>query len=102
MSAIVCGCPRTELCHDCVRRHLDWSRGVALSRGYAWASSVAERRPDLLVLPWPALEGRAAELAASKVVDLTEDQRVFARLLEVLDAEARRRWAQLRAEHGCG
>ncbi len=98
VTAIVCTCPRDQLCHDCFARHLDWSIGVASARGYGWANSVAERRPDLLDRPWPELAGRAAEIAAVKVADLTEDRRVFDRLLARLDAEARRRWEQIRAE----
>ena len=93
---ITCNCPRAQLCADCLARELDWSTGVAASRGYAWAESVARRRPDLLAKEWPAPEGRAAELAAAKVVNLTEDRRVFEQLLELLDREARRRWEQLR------
>jgi serine/threonine protein phosphatase PrpC len=41
-------------------------------------------------------QGRAAELSAAKVADLTDDRRVFERLLEALDGAARRR-EQLRA-----
>jgi hypothetical protein len=36
--------------------------GVVAARGYAWATSVAQRRPELLDRSWPALEGRAAEI----------------------------------------
>ena len=54
------------------------------SRGDGWASSIARRKPGLLARPWPALEGRSAELAAAKVIDLTDDRRLFAQLLETL------------------
>jgi hypothetical protein len=60
---------------------------------HAEGDSIAERRPDLQAQPWPALEGRAAEIAATKVVDLREDSWLFAQL----DTEARRRWEELRA-----
>jgi len=93
----ICGCPRDNLCDDCLARSVEWLGGTAASRGYGWASSVARRRPALLAQPWPALEGRAAELAAAKVIDLTDDRRLFARLLERLNAAAVRRWDQLRA-----
>lgn len=92
----ICGCPRDQLCFNCFEQNLTWLGGVAASRGYSWADSVAERRPDLLTHPWPALEGRCAELAAVKVVDLAEDRRLFEQLLGKLDAAARRRWERLR------
>jgi hypothetical protein len=98
MSHVVCTCPRDNLCHDCLGRSVTWLSGVAAARGHHWASSVAERRPDLLARPWPALDGRAAEIAASKVVDLGGDPRLFAQLLARLDQEARRRWEHLRSE----
>lgn len=75
---------------------LDVARGVAASRGHRWAESVAQRRPDLLALPWPAMEGHVAELAARKVIDLSQDKRLFGMLLRELDDTARRRWDQLR------
>jgi hypothetical protein len=94
----ICDCPRDRLCDSCLARSMEWLGGIAASRGYGWAGSVAQRRPALLARPWPALEGRAAELAAAKVIDLTDDRRLFARLLDRLDAAARRRWEQLRAD----
>jgi hypothetical protein len=94
----ICDCPRDRLCENCLARSMEWLGGVVASRGYGWASSVAQRRPGLLARPWPPLEGRAAELAAAKVIDLTDDRRLFARLLERLYAAARRRWDQLRAD----
>lgn len=93
----ICGCPRDNLCDNCLARSIEWLGGVAASRGDGWAASIARRRPGLLARPWPALEGRAAELAAAKVIDLTDDRRLFARLLETLNAAATRRWNQLRA-----
>lgn len=96
----ICGCPRDNLCDGCLARSVEWLGGVAASRGDGWASSIARRKPGLLTRPWPALEGRAAELAAAKVIDLTDDRRLFARLLETLNAAARRRWDQLRAGAG--
>lgn len=93
----VCTCPRTNLCDDCLTRALMWFPGVAAARGHRWASSVAERRPGLLDRSWPPLEGRAAVLAASKVVELSRDQRVLVHLLAELDAAARKRWEELRA-----
>lgn len=93
----ICGCPRDSLCDNCLARSIEWLGGVAASRGDGWAMSIARRRPGLLARPWPALEGRAAEIAAGKVIDLTADRRLFARLLDTLNAAARRRWEQLRA-----
>ena len=96
----ICGCPRDNLCDGCLARSIEWLGGVAASRGDGWASSVARLAPGLLARPWPPLEGRAAELAAAKVIDLTDDRRLFARLLETLNAAATRRWDQLRAGAG--
>lgn len=89
-----------QLCGGCVTRALSWFSGVAAARGHYWASSVAARRPELLDRPWPPLEGRAALLAASKVVELGKDPRVLAQLLAELDAAARKRWEELRAGRG--
>lgn len=94
--SVVCTCPRDQLCDGCLRQSLMWLGGVAASRGHRWAESAAQRRPDLLALPWPVLEGRAAELAAHKVIDLSQDKRLFGELLRELDETARRRWDQLR------
>jgi hypothetical protein len=42
------------------------------------------------------MEGHVAELAARKVIDLSQDKRLFGMLLRELDDTARRRWDQLR------
>ena len=99
---VVCGCPRNKLCDACVTRQLSWFTGVAAVRGERWAESVAERRPQLLVQPWPALEGRAAVIAASKIAELSDDLRVLEQLLAELDAAARKRWEGLRGGRGSG
>lgn len=94
--AAICTCPRTSLCHDCLGRALETLTSTAWRRGEQWAETVAARRPELLARPWPALEGRCAELAARKVRDLSEDLRVLERLLLELDAWARKRWEEMR------
>jgi hypothetical protein len=100
MSQLVCTCPPDQVCDGCLKQQLMWFAGVANARGHIWASSVAAQRPDLLDRPWPPLEGRAAVLAASKVVELSQDPRVRARLLDEVDAAARKRWEELRAGRG--
>jgi hypothetical protein len=56
----------------CSEGQLAQLRGAAASRGERWASSV-ERKPMLRARPWPAHDGRAADIARSKVADLTRD-----------------------------
>lgn len=67
-------------------------------RGERWATSIAERRPELLDEPWPELTGgRALEIAVRKLSDLTDDVRVLAALLRQLQDGAVRTWAKLAA-----
>jgi hypothetical protein len=47
---------------------------------------VARRQPALLRQAWPAHEGRAAELARTKVADLTEDPSVVGLLAKGVSA----------------
>ncbi|TMQ15327.1 MAG: hypothetical protein E6J90_03855 [Deltaproteobacteria bacterium] len=75
-----------------------WFGGMACSRGIAWAERVARRRPPLLQQPWPANEGRTAELARNKVRDLSEDPRVIELLARDVSEHAARRWRQLQVE----
>jgi hypothetical protein len=97
VSSIACTCPPDRLCDDCLGRALTWLATTAARRGQHWAETVAERRPELLARPWPALEGRAAEIAAAKVIDLSADQRVLERLLRELARSAAEMWEKLRA-----
>jgi hypothetical protein len=77
-----------------------WFGGRACSRGIAWAESVGRRQPALLRQPWPAHDGRAAELARSKVADLSEDPSVIDLLAQDVSAHAARRWRELQAQVG--
>ncbi|TMQ09057.1 MAG: hypothetical protein E6J91_31495 [Deltaproteobacteria bacterium] len=94
MAAFVCSCPRNQLCPSCDNQALRWFGGKACSRGIAWAESVARRRPRLLQQPWPH-EGRTAELARSKVRDLSGDPQVIELLAQGVSDHAMRRWRQL-------
>jgi hypothetical protein len=78
------------MCDACVADGFAQLRGVASCRGEHWAWTVAERvaRRD----PWPPHEGRPAELARSKVADLTEDLRLRELLAVELARAAARRW----------
>jgi hypothetical protein len=97
MPAIGCDCPPTQRCSACVDQAMLWFSGMAAMRGGRWAEDVARRRPALLGRPWPANDGRAAELARSKVRDLSEDPGVVDRLAVKLAEHAARRWAVLQA-----
>jgi len=80
------------LCDRCVDDGLAHLRGVAACRGERWALTVAARCPRLRGRPWPAYDGRAAELARRKVADLTRDDRLRELLAVELAAWAARRW----------
>lgn len=95
MGAIVCSCPRDNLCPSCVNQALMWFSGMACSRGITWAESVARRDRSLLQRPWPAHEGRAAALARDKVADLSRDPKVIERLAMELSERAAKRWREL-------
>lgn len=95
---MLCDCPRARLCAACVDRALYWHSGAAAARGTRWAESVARRRPDLLDQPWPALEGKALDMALRKVDDLSDDPRVLEQLAVSVDRCARQRWEELRAK----
>lgn len=69
--------------------------GAAQARGSWWAIRVARQRRDLLAQPWPAHEGRAAELAAKHVDDLSRDPRVIEQFARLATVGAAREWAQL-------
>jgi hypothetical protein len=94
--SVICGCPRDQLCHACLKRALEGLGGVAQCRGERWADDVAQLRPDLLGQPWPALEGRALAIAVRRLADLTGDYRVVEALLPSLQVGARRAWARRR------
>jgi len=91
-------CPRNQLYPACHNQALMWFSGRAASRGIAWAESVARRRPTLLWQPWPAHDGRAAELARTKLADLADDPRVVDLLCKDVSAHAARRRRQLQAQ----
>lgn len=84
-------CPRDRLCDTCYGGTWDNLRGVAATRGEAWADSVRQRVRD--GRPWPPHAGRVAGLALAKVADLTRDPRLRAALAAELGAWAARRWA---------
>jgi hypothetical protein len=100
MTTIVCGCPRSNRCPACVDQALMWLGGMASTRGISWAESVAKRHPELLGRQWPKHDGRAAELARSKVDDLCEDPHVVDLLAIEVSEQAARRWRQLQADPG--
>jgi hypothetical protein len=77
-----------------------WLSGMACTRGISWAERVAKRRPELLRRQWPKHEGRAAELARTKVEDLCEDPHVVDLLAVEVSKQAARRWRQLQADPG--
>lgn len=81
---MTCGCPRDALCMMCVEDGFMQLRGVAATRAHVWAEKVARLAPS--AQPWPAHEGRAADIARRKVADLTRDPR----LAEMLAAELAR------------
>jgi hypothetical protein len=59
---------------------------------------VARRRPELLVRSWPALEGRALDIAVGKLAELSGDSRVIDGLLVDLQRGAERAWARVRSQ----
>jgi hypothetical protein len=82
-------CVRDKLCDQCVADSFAQLRGVAACRGEHWATSVAARCHTKQA--WPRHEGRAAQIARTKVDDLARDDR----LVEMLAGEAAR-WAARR------
>lgn len=66
-------------------------------RGERLGGQVARRCPRLLQQPWPAHEGRTAELR-SKVRDLSEDPRVIELLAQGVSEHAARQWRQLQVQ----
>ena len=93
-----CGCPREHLCERCNDDAFAQLRGVAACRGEVWAMDVARRAP--FARPWPAYEGRAADLARGKVGDLTSDPALADRLARELAHWAARWWRTSSAAHG--
>ena len=85
-----CRCARA-LCDQCVADGFAQLRGVGATRGEAWAVKVAKvsRRSE----PWPAHEGKAAEIARRKVADLTSDPRLAELLAAELALWAAKRWS---------
>lgn len=81
-----------ELCPLCRDGLFAQLRGAAACRGENWAASVGKRRPMLNARPWPRYEGRAADLARSKVADLTRDPQLREQLAVELATWAARRW----------
>ena len=77
----MCECPRENLCQLCRQGLWDNLKGTAATRGEAWADHVA--RAVGRDRPWPAFEGRCADIAKRKVADLARDPM----LLEMLAAE---------------
>ncbi len=68
-------------------------RGTAAVRGELWSEKVARLVPS--GKPWPAHEGRAADIARRKVADLASDPRLAELLAVELAKWAARRWARL-------
>lgn len=81
-----------ELCALCRDGLFAQLRGAAACRGENWASRIGDRRPMLKAKPWPSYEGRAADLARSKVRDLTRDPELREMLAVELATWAARKW----------
>jgi hypothetical protein len=69
------------------------------------ASKDARLMPALALAPtgatqWPTPDGRAAELARSKLEDLCEDPHVVDLLAVEVSQHSARRWRQLQADPG--
>ena len=92
---VTCSCrSAAELCKLCREGLFAQLRGAAACRGERWASSVGERKPMLRARPWPKHEGRAADLARSKISDLTRDPELREMLAVELASWAARRWGR--------
>lgn len=89
---MLCKCPRDELCEPCRTSLYANLRGVAARRGAAWADYV--RRHVHGSRAWPPHEGRAAELARTKVADLARDPQLLELLAVELARWAAKRWGQ--------
>jgi hypothetical protein len=84
-------------CDRCVENTVQTLSGAAQSRGEAWASRVARRRPELLRAPWPDTS-KARTIAPSQVADITSgEQRLVEAFVVFVQAGAIRRWNQLRS-----
>lgn len=94
LMVVQCDCPRNALCDSCLAQSIAQLRGVARSRGYLWADSVARRVGT--EREWPPHEGRAREIALGKVDDLGSDPRMHEALARECAADAARRWERLR------
>src|SRR5688500_8724385 len=82
-------------CPSCRRVSVIHLRGTAQCRGQAWANRVVHSiTPDK---PWPAFEGRCAELAARQVADIApNDPAILAELAPEVWKGANRAWEELR------
>jgi hypothetical protein len=89
--SVVCNCPSNALCPPCRRRLLDQLSGAAASRGHQWAMAVAKKVS--FSTPWPAFEGKCAEIARRKVSDLTSDPTLLEQLAERTAAAAAYEWS---------
>lgn len=91
--SVVCPCPSSALCALCRSRLLEQLSGAADARGYRWAMAVATKVS--FSTPWPAFEGKCAEIARRKVVDLTSDPILREHLAERAAAAAAGEWNRL-------
>jgi hypothetical protein len=87
-------CARAALCDRCFTQALENLRGVAMSRGNAWADRVARDRPLDRVRAWPAHDGRAAAIARRLIQGLVGDPRLEGQLAAACAGEAARWWTK--------
>lgn len=86
----MCG-KQPPLCDACVAADIDHLRGVARSRGMAWAQDVARELPNRKT-PWPPFDGKCARIARLKVLNLSRDDRVREQLARECHSDAARWW----------
>jgi len=71
----------------------DQLSGAARARGMRWAEAVHKKAPA--PRPWPAYDGRAADIARRKVAGLSTHDLVLELLAQACWSEAGRRWGQV-------
>ncbi len=87
MSPFAHGCD--PLCDQCVAEQLSQLSGTAQCRGEEWARSIARVCP--IDKPWPHTD-HMLEIAARKVRDLTQDERLRELLIAEVVLGAERWW----------